>query len=80
MSMEDAIHRLANAIGMAGEQSAVAEIIRQRDAALKDAAYQKSQKEMYDRWNDEKRQENARLGRVISALRGTITRMKRKRA
>lgn len=79
MSLEDAVHRLANAVGMQ-EQTAVKEIIRQRDSALSDFANMKSRSEMYQRWYEDKKRDCEHLGRVIASLRGVVTKMKRARA
>lgn len=79
MSLEDAVQRLANAVAM-HDDTAVKEIIRQRDNALARLAGAESSGSRYEKWYEQEKTENVRLGRVISALRGAITRMKNKAA
>lgn len=78
MSLEDAVDRLVNVLGSRERDVAVKEIIRQRDDALAKFHAAKNSAEMYERWYGERVKENARLGRVVSALRGVVTRMKHK--
>lgn len=77
MSLEDALNRLASAAERNYSGSAVAEIIRQRDAAIKNQDYWKQQ---YD-WEQNRRKSIAMdlevCQRRNSALRGVITRMKK---
>jgi hypothetical protein len=77
MSLEDQIGRLANAVAMQEQNSAVAEIIRQRDDAnsranvsAREAAYYCDRRDdVYKKLEAEKRRS--------AALRGVITRMKK---
>jgi len=78
MTMESAIEQLAAAVRSQGEASAVAELIRQRDKAVKD-------KENVQYWRDwEERRANEYKGKLqierrrTAALRGVIKRMKGK--
>lgn len=77
MSLEDAVHRLANAVGM-HEDTAAKEIIRQRDDWQKSYNNMKNdrdyQKERADRHFNNLQTANRR----IASLQGVITRMKRK--
>ena len=77
MSLEDQVAQLANAIGM-HEDVAVREIIRQRDAAQREADSLKSRCERLVKYNDDADTRNWKQERRIAALRGVITRMKRK--
>lgn len=78
MNLEQAILELAEAVKRNGSNAAVAELIRQRDSWQQDSANNKNRAEMYQRWYRESQTRNEKLSRVISALRGTVTRMKRK--
>jgi hypothetical protein len=80
MALEDAVARLASAIERSQSNAVVAEIIRQRDQWQKLAEERGRRGDMYQSWYHDKSVANQRLGRVIAALRGTITRMKRKAA
>lgn len=76
MSLESAIERLAAATE---NNVAVREIIRQRDKWQSAHDAEKRRAQMYEQWYDNKRDETERLRRLIAALRGVITRMKRAR-
>lgn len=78
MSLESAIDNLSSVVARNASNSAVAEIIRQRDAWQAESEKQRARAETYERWHRERGVENARLGRVISSLRGVITRMKKR--
>jgi len=78
MSLEDQVARLANAVAM-HDDVAVREIIRQRDEATKNAAYWRDRWGRADKWNDEQSKMRYQLERKNAALRGVITKM-RKRA
>lgn len=77
MSLEDAVQRLANAVGM-HDDTAVREIIKQRDDWQKSYNTMKNdrdyQKERADRHFNNLQTANHR----IASLQGVITRMKRK--
>lgn len=77
MSLEDAVYRLANVIGTQTNE-AVAEIIRQRDAAQKRAQELERSCDYYESLNNEKYEAGRAKDRQIAALRGVITRMKAK--
>lgn len=78
MSLEDQINRLANVISMSQEGTAVAEIIRQRDAALKEAQRQKSEADWYMKLRNENCQKLETERRRTRALRAYINRLKTK--
>jgi hypothetical protein len=78
MSMEDAILSLARVISSQQEGTAVREIISQRDEAQKQTKAAQRSEAMYREWYERERKSNAVLGRRVIALRGVITRMKRK--
>lgn len=75
MSLEDAVHRLANVIGTQTNE-AVSEIIRQRDSAQKRAQQLERERDYYSRRKDELYEKCHTKDRQIAALRGVITRMK----
>ena len=77
MSLEDAVHRLANAVGM-HEDVAVREIIRERDEARGRLASMTNDRDGWKRWHDDEQVEKLKLQRKVSSLRGVITRIKRK--
>lgn len=76
MSLEDAVHRLANAIGAADTSAAVKEIIRQRDEALEMAR----RHEANFKWADGKKDELYRRleteYRRVRSLRAHIKKLK----
>lgn len=80
MSLEDQITRLTNVISMSQEGSAVAEIIRQRDAAQKWAKQCESDAEYYRQRSSEHYNKRIKVERQCAALRGVITRMKKARS
>ena len=80
MALEDAIVRLARAVELQGEASAVAEIIRQRNAAQKEAGELRQSRDYYERRMSEEYEAGLRLNRQITALRAVVTRMKNKAA
>jgi hypothetical protein len=80
MSLESAVERLAYAVEDQAQNSAVAEIIRQRDAALKERDRWKSDAEYYQKGRDERYTQLEHERRVSAALRGVITRMRSKGA
>ena len=79
MSLEDALNRVANAIGM-HDDIAVKEIIRQRDdAQSKLSAMTRNRDDEWERrtvWYERCQKAN----RSVAALKGVITRMKRQQA
>jgi hypothetical protein len=80
MSLESVVERLAYAVEQQGNNSAVAEIIRQRDSARAQVASLTSSR---DYWIAEDRRRSGvqyKLERKNAALRGVITRMKAKAA
>jgi hypothetical protein len=79
MALEDAVNRLASVIQSQGEASAVAELIRQRDAANKSLESVTENRNWYRVRNDEIWDEKRKLDRRITALKGVITRMKNKK-
>lgn len=78
MSLEDQITRLTNVISMSQEGTAVAEIIRQRDAAQKEVIAIRSSRDYWMGQNRYATDRRVELERRVSSLRGVITRMKRK--
>lgn len=80
MSLEDAILTLARSIPSQQEGTAVREIIRQRDDWQKRFEQERSSKETYERWYKDEYKDKELMGRRVRALRGVITRMKRKAA
>lgn len=76
MSLEDAVHRLANVIGTQ-TNAAVAEIIRQRDVFQKRAEQLERDSEFYRKRRDDLYDQGQHKGRQIAALRGVIKRMKK---
>ena len=79
MALEDAINRLANVIGMSQEGTAVAEIIRERNEALKEREKAKGNADYYRNERDKFRERVYGANRRISALKGVITKMKKAR-
>lgn len=77
MSLEEQITRLTNVISMSQEGTAVAEIIRQRDAAQQWAKKCESDANFYCEQRDRHFDKRIKLERQNSALRGVITRMKK---
>lgn len=77
MSLEDAVQRLVNVLGTQEPNAAVREIIRQRDEAQQNFAAARRSAETYERYYLECDARYAKLNRVVSSLRGVITRMKR---
>ena len=77
MSLEDAVHRLANVIGTQTNE-AVAEIIRQWDMWQKRAQELERSRDYYESRNNEKCEAGRAKDRQIAALRGVITHMKKK--
>jgi hypothetical protein len=75
MSLEDAIYRLAQATE---NNAAVREIMRQRDEAIQQRDSWKRKHEYIDSDRTRYQQRVLKGDRRIAALRGTITRMKRK--
>lgn len=78
MSLEDAVDRLANAVGVQ-ENVAVKEIIRQRDEAIEQRDRWKRDADFYCKRRDELFAENQRLQRQYAGLRGAFKRMKKVR-
>ena len=77
MSLEDQVARLANAIGMHDDE-AIKEIIRQRDDAYKQRDRWKRDADFYQKWSDENFAALQRDNRRVNALKGVITKMKKK--
>jgi hypothetical protein len=77
MSLEDQITRLTNVISMRQEGTAVAEIIRQRDAAQAWAKKCEADAKFYCTQRDNHYDSRQRAERQAAALRGVITRMKK---
>jgi hypothetical protein len=75
VSLEDAVHRLANVISTQTNE-AVAEIIRQRDAWQERAQELERTRDYLSKRRDELFDEGRAKDRKIIALRGVITRMK----
>lgn len=78
MSLEDQIARLTNVISMSQEGSAVAEIIRQREESKAWAVRCESDAKFYQEQRDRHYKSRIHAERQVAALRGVITRMKRK--
>lgn len=78
MALEDAIRELARAVATNEEGRAVAEIIRQRDTWQKESDRLRTDRDYWKMRKEEIEKDNLRMGRVISSLRGVITRMKKK--
>ena len=79
MSLEDAVNRLANAVAMK-DDVAVKEIIRQRDAALRDAEHWKTMHRYENERADLHCNTVTKLNWKVRTLLGVITKLKRKRA
>ena len=80
MAIEEALTRLARAIELQGEGAAVAELIRQRDAAIKECDRWKRDADFYMRSRDDRYRDWECAVRVNRALRAVITKMKNKHA
>jgi hypothetical protein len=80
MALEHSVERLARAVESQGEASAVAEIIRERDDYKQRLQCMTEYRNDTQARADRAEKENQRMGRRIFALRGVITRMKRKAA
>lgn len=78
MSIESALERLAQAMELHASNSAVAEIIRQRDAWQRQAEIYKRDLDYAEKRREELYKFGMRTSRKNAALRGVITRMKRK--
>jgi hypothetical protein len=77
MSLEDQVARLATAIGM-HDDIAVREIIKQRDAAIRESAQWEHDAKYYKERMSSNYAERCAVERKNAALRGVITRMKTK--
>lgn len=77
MSLEDQVARLANAVAM-HDDVAVREIIRQRDKAFSDLSAMTSNRDYYERLTTSHSSRREALERRNVALRGVITRMKKR--
>ncbi len=78
MSIEDAINRLANAVSASTQNSAVAEIIRQRDAWQKEYEAMERSRDYYSDRMEKFWSELEHERRVSRGLRSALKRMKSK--
>lgn len=79
MSMEDAINRLASAVQQQGEASAVAEIIRQRNEAIRSRDFWEREAADLLRKRNQLFDDLEHERRVSRGLRSAIKRMKAQR-
>lgn len=78
MSLENVLERVASALESNNGNSAVADIIRQRDEAQNSLARLKREMDWLKQELEESRQRSFKKSRRVSALQGVITRMKRR--